>query len=135
MGKKVTLYIGSPIYLSDQFDHTDIYDPYALRAATDIIMKEIRKQSKGYGIKPLDVSQLRCMEGISTIITPKGLVPVTKKADKKDLVKSFEEWLDSIPSTAKKELITQTRATPKIPDKPANKKAEEEFLNWLNDQL
>ncbi|MHA1214127.1 MAG: lysophospholipid acyltransferase family protein [Candidatus Hodarchaeales archaeon] len=135
IGKKVTLHVGEPIFLSDKFDHTDIYDPYALRAATDIIMKEIRKQSHGYGIKPLDIPKLGCMEGISTIITPKGLVPVVRKVDKRDLVNSFEECLDSIPQTMKKQLRPKTEHVSSSPNKPTSKTAEEEFLNWLNNQL
>ena len=68
-GKKVTLKVGNPIFLH-AYDQKDMYNPYALRAATDLIMHEVRVLSQGYGIVPQDAHNLRCMDGIQQIITP-----------------------------------------------------------------
>ncbi len=132
LGKKVTLNVGNPIYLADWYDPKDMYDPYALRAATDLIMNQVRKLSSGYGIRAEDAPKLRCMEGINRIITPKRLIP-TQIKKKRDLADSFEEWLESVPKTKKLTATTAEEKTPEIRSKTG--KISKEFLDWLDDQL
>jgi len=135
IGKKVTLSVGEPIFF-ETYESRDIYDPYALRSATDLIMKEIRRQSCGYGIKPYDAHKLRCMEDMKQVMTPKGLIPKQQKK-KTGIVNSFEEWLNSIPSTQSKRsgINDYEKSSLPPPVKPSPKVASQEFLRWLDDQL
>lgn len=143
-GKKVSIFVGEPIFLVDWYERRDMYDPYALRAATDLIMNKIRILSKGYGIPPETAQFLRCMEGVSEIITPprwllqkKNIVKSwNKEKKKKSVSNSFNEWLSTVPqpkSTVKnskkpqKELFTPKKTDYKDPSK--------EFIDWLDDQL
>ncbi|MHA2225844.1 MAG: lysophospholipid acyltransferase family protein [Candidatus Hodarchaeales archaeon] len=146
LGKKVTLKVGDPIYLSYDYDRKDIYSPYALRAATDLIMHEIRVLSQGYGIPPNEAHTLRCMDGIEQVMTPpkwvltkKKLVKEWNKKKKRGgmVVDSFENWLSSVPQPKKKQISrhTQQKAIIQQHDKIPSTSTTQEFMNWLNDQL
>lgn len=141
LGKKVTIVVGEPIFLMDWYNSRDMYDPYALRAATDLIMSKIRILSKGYGIPPETAQFLRCMEGISTIITPhrllderKGLFTKNKRKKKPSVTESFDDWLTDVP---KSNLAKDSKQpTSPIPlKKKEYKGSSKEFLTWLDDQL
>ena len=142
-GKKVTLRVGNPIFLH-AYDQKDIYDPYALRAATDLIMHEIRILSQGYGIPPYEAHSLRCMEGIYQIITPpkwllkkkKMVKDWNKKKKRKPLIDSFEDWLTSVPQPKqrKKAKLSQ-REHPSQSKRKTYTNVSQEFLNWLDNQL
>ncbi|MHA2306176.1 MAG: lysophospholipid acyltransferase family protein [Candidatus Hodarchaeales archaeon] len=141
-GKKVSLLIGEPIFLVDWYDPKDMYDPYALRAATDLIMNKIRILSKGYGIPPETAQFLRCMEGVSEVITPPGWLQdktdiVGKwKKKKKSVTDSFDNWLKSVPypkTKLSKEDEVQTAEI--MPKKTDHTSPSKEFLTWLDEQL
>ncbi|MFW9902942.1 MAG: lysophospholipid acyltransferase family protein [Candidatus Thorarchaeota archaeon] len=141
-GKKVILKVGNPIFLQ-KYDRTDMFNPYALRAATDLIMHEIRILSQGYGIPPHEAHTLRCMEGIQQVMTPPKWLLKKKKIveewdqrkERKDVVDSFEDWLAGVPQSK-----SQTKRK-KSPEKGPISKPEirstpaDEFLKWLDDQL
>ncbi|UCG01706.1 MAG: 1-acyl-sn-glycerol-3-phosphate acyltransferase [Candidatus Heimdallarchaeota archaeon] len=142
-GKKVTLRVGNPIFLHYNYEQKDIFNPYALRAATDLIMHEIRILSQGYGIPPNEARTLRCMDGIQQVMTPpKWLLKKKKIVDewnkrkkRKDVVDSFEDWLAGVPQAKSKIKRKKTR------EDVFSKKLEfsltptDEFLEWLDDQL
>lgn len=141
-GKKVTLKIGNPIFLHN-YDKTDMFNPYALRAATDLIMHEIRILSQGYGIPPHEAHTLRCMEGIQQVMTPpKWLLKKKKIVEEwdqrkksKNVVDSFEDWLAGVPQAKS---LTRRKKTPEkdLTSKPEfSSTATDEFLKWLDDQL
>ncbi|MFX0172883.1 MAG: hypothetical protein ACFE9L_13285 [Candidatus Hodarchaeota archaeon] len=142
LGKKVTLRVGNSIFLH-AYDQKDMYNPYALRAATDLIMHEIRVVSQGYGIPPHDAHNLRCMDGIKTVITPpkwlikkKELVKEwDRRKKRRSVVDSFEAWLTSVPKpkiTKSGTLTDQEKPPPLTHDRGD---VSQEFLNWLNDQI
>ncbi|MFW9777717.1 MAG: lysophospholipid acyltransferase family protein [Candidatus Heimdallarchaeota archaeon] len=139
-GKRVDLIVGDPIFLH-MYDSKDIYDPYALRSATDVIMNSIRRLSKGYGIPPLDAPKLRTMEGINQILTPprwllqkKKIVDEwEKRKHRKGLAQSFDEWLVTVPqSTQKPRDIGSEFQPPQVHSQGEVSKA---FLDWLDEQL
>jgi 1-acyl-sn-glycerol-3-phosphate acyltransferase len=140
-GKKVTLRVGNPIFLH-MYDKQDMYNPYALRAATDLVMHEIRVLSQGYGILPEEVHTLRCMDGINQVITPpKWLLSKKRLVDewnerkrRPNVVDSFQEWLDSIPPPKKQRI--KKPANQNIPQPHTSSgDVSKEFLRWLDDQL
>ncbi len=143
-GKKVTLKVGNPIFLHT-YDQKDIFNPYALRAATDLIMHEIRVLSQGYGIPPNEAHILRCMEGIQHMMTPPKWLLKKKKIveewdrrkKRKPIVDSFEDWLASVPPPkSKKNNQLETRKGRTISQELEYKSdATDEFLNWLDEQL
>jgi hypothetical protein len=142
LGKKITLRVGNPIFLH-AYNQKDMYNPYALRAATDLIIHEIRVVSQGYGIPPHDAHNLRCMDGIKTVITPPQWLVKKKKLveewnrrkRRKFAVDSFEDWYSSVPQPQMKKLETQTdQETPPSPRYDRDD-VSQEFLNWLDDQL
>jgi 1-acyl-sn-glycerol-3-phosphate acyltransferase len=139
LGKKVTMIVGKPIFLH-MYDQTDMFNPYALRAATDLIMHEIRILSKGYGIPPRDAYKLRCMEGIKQIVTPhKRLLEkkkIVKDWKKKGVEESFEDWLVNIPRIKNDDRSPNTeKPIDNFIEEAPKKDALEEFLKWLDDQL
>ena len=133
-GKKVTLIVGEPIYLSYNFDKSDVYDIGALRQATDLVMYNIRLLSSGYGINPLDAPKIKTMEGVKKILVPqrrmRHLDLLQKEKEETDVADYFTEWLASFSSE-------EWKRTPeeKISPPLSKKTASEEFLAWLNDQL
>ncbi|NHJ01522.1 MAG: 1-acyl-sn-glycerol-3-phosphate acyltransferase [Candidatus Heimdallarchaeota archaeon] len=134
LGKKVSLAVGEPIFLADWYDKKDMYDPYALRAATDLVMNHIRKLSSGYGIRVEDAYKLRCMEGVHQIVTPRRLVPIEFQRKRKTLADSFEDWLGSVPQTQHEKQINKSKD--KFPEvQSASGNTTNEFLAWLDDQL
>ncbi|MFX0185683.1 MAG: lysophospholipid acyltransferase family protein [Candidatus Hodarchaeota archaeon] len=142
LGKKVTLRVGNPIFLH-AYDQKDMYDPYALRAATDLIMHEIRVVSQGYGIPPYEAHNLRCMDGIKTVITPPQWLMKKKKLveewdrrkQRKSVVDSFEDWLSTVPQPKMKKMRTQTNQDTPPPSRSDRGDVSQEFLNWLDEQL
>jgi hypothetical protein len=142
LGKKVTIRVGNPIFLH-AYDQKDMYNPYALRAATDLIMHEIRVVSQGYGIPPYDAHNLRCIDGIKTVITPpKWLIKKKKlvkewdrRKKRRSIVDSFEAWLSSVPKPRITESGTLTGEEKPPPLTYDRGDVSQEFLNWLNDQL
>lgn len=142
-GKKVTIKVGNPIFLHYDYDQTDMFDPYALRAATDLIMHEIRVLSQGYGIPPHEAHTLRCMDGIQQVMTPPKWLLKKKKLveewdrrkQRKDVVDSFEDWLAGVPKlkSVKKRKKTQKAVISKESDLAST--PTDEFLKWLDDQL
>jgi 1-acyl-sn-glycerol-3-phosphate acyltransferase len=143
-GKKVSIIVGEPIFLVDWYERRDMYDPYALRAATDLIMNRIRILSKGYGIPPETAQLLRCMEGVTEVITPpRWLVQKKKMVDswkeskqRKSVSDSFDEWLSSVPqsqSAVKK--VHKKKKAPLTPKKTSYKDPSKEFIEWLDNQL
>ncbi|MHA2248522.1 MAG: lysophospholipid acyltransferase family protein [Candidatus Hodarchaeales archaeon] len=141
-GKKVSVLIGEPIFLVDWYDPRDMYDPYALRAATDLIMNKIRILSKGYGIPPETAQFLRCMEGVSEVITPprwllnKADIVRKWKKKKKSVTDSFDNWLKSVPhpktNLSKKDELQTAEIMPKKTD---HTNPSKKFLTWLDEQL
>ncbi len=143
-GKKVTILIGEPIFFVDWYDRKDMYDPYALRAATDLIMNKIRIISGGYGIPPETAQFLRCMEGVSEVITPPRWLPHKedivnkwkKRKKRKSVTDSFENWLQSVPYPKNKKLNKDgSQKTEIIPKKTDHTNPSKEFLTWLDEQL
>jgi 1-acyl-sn-glycerol-3-phosphate acyltransferase len=140
-GKKVTLHIGKPIFLH-MYDKKDMYNPYALRAATDLVMHEIRVLSQGYGILPEEAHTLRCMDGINQVITPpkwllnkKRLVDEwDKKKKRPNIVDSFQEWLASVPPPKRKSITRSGYEKVPQPRTPSGD-ISKEFIRWLDDQL
>ncbi len=142
-GKKVTLKVGDPIFLHS-YDQKDMYNPYALRAATDLIMHEVRVLSQGYGVSPQDAYNLRCMDGLQQIITPpkwllkkKNIVEEwDKKKQRKGVADSFEDWLSDVPSTKPMKKVSHTKKRDAAqPKRKHDVDPTKEFLNWLDDQL
>ena len=141
-GKKVTIQVGNPIFLHN-YDQKDMFDPYALRAATDLIMHEIRVLSKGYGIHPEEAHTLRCMDGIEQIITPRWLLKKkkivedwNKKKRKNPIVDSFEDWLASVPQPKSKQIPVKNHKEKVIPQGSEYRATTtDEFLKWLDNQL
>ncbi len=135
-GKKVTLTIGEPIYLSYDYDKSDIFSISALRSATDLIMHNIRVLSEGYGINPVDASKLKTMDGIHTLLVPHRRLKYLprKKANirsavKKGVSERFTDWMASFTDEWK-------RKPDEEEDKvPSDNTPEDEFLAWLNKQL
>jgi hypothetical protein len=138
-GKKVTLRVGNPLFLHN-YDQKDIFNPYALRSATDLIMHEIRVLSKGYGIHPEEAHTLRCMDGIEQIITPKWLLKKKKVVEewnkKKTIVDSFEDWLASVPQPKLKKIPLKSQKEKVIEQRLEHRSTTtDKFLKWLDDQL
>ncbi|UCG89657.1 MAG: 1-acyl-sn-glycerol-3-phosphate acyltransferase [Candidatus Heimdallarchaeota archaeon] len=142
-GRKVTLNIGNPIFLHT-YDQKDVFNPYALRAATDLIMHEIRVLSQGYGIPPNEAHTLRCMEGIQHIITPpkwllkkkKVVEEWNKRKKRKNVVDSFEDWLASVPLSKSKKIQLKTQKKKTYPQELEDKSdVTDEFLRWLDTQF
>jgi 1-acyl-sn-glycerol-3-phosphate acyltransferase len=133
-GKKVSIVVGEPIYLSYDFDKSDVYDLGALRQATDLVMYNIRLLSSGYGINPLDAPQIKTMEGVKKILVPqrrmRHLDLLQKEKQETDVTDYFTEWLDSFSTEEWKRTPEENISPP-----PSKKTASEEFLAWLNDQL
>jgi 1-acyl-sn-glycerol-3-phosphate acyltransferase len=133
-GKKVTLIVGEPIYLSYNFDKSDVYDLGALRQATDLVMYNIRSLSSGYGINPMDAPKIKTMEGVKKILVPqrrmRHLDLLEKEKQERDVTDYFTEWLASFSTEDWKRTPEE-----KISPPPSKKTASEEFLTWLNDQL
>lgn len=140
-GKKVTIIVGDPIFLHN-YDRKDVYNPYALRSATDIIMHEIRRLSKGYGIPPQYAPTLRTMDGIKEILTPprwlikkKNIVQDWEKRKRqKGIAQTFDEWLKHVPQSVRKrspEKVSEYQP-PEVHSKGEVSKA---FLDWLDEQL
>ncbi|MHA2113434.1 MAG: lysophospholipid acyltransferase family protein [Candidatus Hodarchaeales archaeon] len=135
-GKKVTLTIGEPIYLSYDYDKSDIFSISALRSATDLIMHNIRILSEGYGINPVDAPKLKTMDGIHTLLVPhRRLRHLPKKkgnirsVDTKGASEYFTDWMSSITDEWK-------RKPDEEEDKiPSDNTPEDEFLDWLNEQI
>lgn len=141
-GKKVTLRVGDPIFLHT-YDHKDMYNPYALRAATDLIMHEVRVLSQGYGIPPDEAHTLRCMDGIKEVVTPKWLLKKkeivkswNRKKQRKSVVDSFESWLSSVPQPEAKTSPSHIRKEyPIQSERKPHADPTKEFLDWLDTQL
>ena len=131
------------IFLHYDYDHKDIFDPYALRAATDLIMHEIRILSQGYGIPPNEAHSLRCMDGIQQVMTPpRWLLKKKKIVDewnerkkRKDVVDSFEDWLAGVPQTKSKKKKKKTQEEDITKKLDFGSTPTDEFLEWLDDQL
>jgi 1-acyl-sn-glycerol-3-phosphate acyltransferase len=140
-GKRVTLVVGDPIFLS-AYDRKDVYNPYALRSATDIIMHEIRRLSKGYGIPPQDAPTLRTMNGINQILTPprwllkkkKMVSEWEKKKHRKGIAQSFDEWLVAVPQSIRKR-AREKESDFKPPEAHSEGEVSKVFLDWLDEQL
>lgn len=135
-GKKVTLTIGEPIYLSYDYDKSDIFSISALRTATDLIMHNVRILSSGYGINPVDAPNLKSMDGIHSLLVPhRRLKHLPRKIGEDQLVDTkgvdeyFTEWITSFADEWKRKPVEKDV---KI---PSEKAPEEEFLAWLNEQL
>lgn len=141
-GRKVTLRVGNPIFLHS-YDQKDMFNPYALRAATDLIMHEIRILSQGYGIPPDEAHTLRCMDGIQQVMTPKWLLKKKKivkewdeRKKRKNVVESFDDWLAGVPQSKSKKIREKTRKEGVVSKEPEHSSTPtEEFLKWLDDQL
>jgi 1-acyl-sn-glycerol-3-phosphate acyltransferase len=134
-GKKVTLTVGEPIYLSYNFDKSDISSLGALRQATDLVMYNIRLLSSGYGINPLDASSIKSMKGVDKILIPQRRMQILRsqqllKSQKKDVVDHFTEWMTTLEDDWKRNPANEEIS---IPIK--KKQVSDEFLEWLNDQL
>ena len=134
-GKKVKLTIGEPIYLSYDYDHSDIYNYEALRQATNLIMYNIRLLSSGYGINPLDAPKLECMVGIDRVLIPhrrKRLLEENNLINikKRGVVDHFSEWMGSLSDDWTYNVEKEVKKT-EIPSEGPTK----EFLSWMNDQL
>jgi 1-acyl-sn-glycerol-3-phosphate acyltransferase len=135
-GKKVTLTIGEPIYLSYDYDKSDIFSISALRSATDLIMHNVRILSSGYGVNPVDVSKLKSMDGIHSLLVPhRRLKYLTRKSDERPLADTkgatdyYTDWMTSFTDD-------WVRKPDKVGEKlPSDNTPEDEFLNWLNEQL
>ncbi|MFX0016486.1 MAG: lysophospholipid acyltransferase family protein [Promethearchaeota archaeon] len=142
-GKKVTLRIGNPIFLHT-YSQKDVFNPYALRAATDVIMHEIRELSQGYGIPPNEAHNLRCMEGITEMITPpkwllkkkKIVSEWTERRKRKKIIDSFEDWLNSVPQPKQKKKRVKIQKE-KILSQELDYESTptDQFLKWLDEQL
>ena len=133
-GKKVTLVVGEPIYLSYNFDKSDIYDFGALRQATDLVMYNIRLLSSGYGINPVDASNIKSMAGVNKILVPqrrmRHLHTSRRETEKaRDVTDYFTEWMTSFSDEWNR------NSEEELSVKPPKREASEEFLSWLNDQL
>lgn len=134
-GKKVTLVVGEPIYLSYNFDKSDVYDFGALRQATDLVMYNIRLLSSGYGINPLDAPKISSMTGVNKILVPQRRMRYLQSTFRKEEIEQvdstelFTEWISSF--------IDEWKRTPeeKLSTNPPTKPLSDEFLTWLNDQL
>jgi 1-acyl-sn-glycerol-3-phosphate acyltransferase len=134
-GKKVTLIVGEPIYLSYDFDKSDIYSLGALRQATDLVMFNIRQLSSGYGVNPFDASSLKSMKGVDKILIPRRRMQVLRsqqliQQEKKDVVDHFTEWMTTLSDDWESNPVNEEISRP-LPKKAAS----DEFLEWLNDQL
>lgn len=134
-GKKVKLIIGEPIYLSYDYDHSDVYNYEALRQATNLIMYNVRLLSAGYGINPLDAPHLDCMAGIDRILIPHRRKKLLEDSyllnvRNKGVTDHFSEWMDSLSSDWKRNPEEEI-SKEKMPSEGPSK----EFLGWLNDQL
>ncbi|MFX1285600.1 MAG: lysophospholipid acyltransferase family protein [Promethearchaeota archaeon] len=142
-GRKVTLRVGNPIFLRYDYDRKDMFDPYALRAATDLIMHEIRILSQGYGIPPNEAHSLRCMDGIQQVMTPPKWLLKKKKIveewDRKkkriDIVDSFEDWIAGVPQSKSKRIRKKTGKKSILKTPEYKSTPTDEFLKWLDDQL
>jgi 1-acyl-sn-glycerol-3-phosphate acyltransferase len=135
-GKKVTLTIGEPIYLSYNYDKSDIFSLSALRSATDLIMHNVRILSEGYGINPVDAPKLKTMDGIHTLLVPhRRLKHLPKKKvrkgsmDTKGASEYFTDWISSFTDEWKRKPVEEEE---KI---PSENTPEDEFLAWLNEQI
>ena len=134
-GKKVTLTVGEPIYLSYDFDKSDIYSLGALRQATDLVMFNIRQLSSGYGVNPNDASNLKSMKGVDKILIPRRRMQALRSQQllqqpKKDVVDHFTEWMTTLEDDWERNPVNEEISTP-LPKKAAS----DEFMEWLNDQL
>jgi len=135
-GKKVTLTIGEPIYLSYDYDKSDIYSISSLRAATDLIMHNVRILSSGYGVNPVDAPNLKSMDGIHSLLVPhRRLKYLPRKkdearlGDRSGVAEYFTDWMTSFSDEWKR------KPAEKEDKIPTEKTAEDEFLTWLNEQL
>jgi 1-acyl-sn-glycerol-3-phosphate acyltransferase len=134
-GKKVTLTIGEPIYLSYEYDSSDMFNYESLRQATNLIMYNIRLLSEGYGINPLDAPKLECMTGIDRVLIPHRRKKFLEESNlinvrKKGVVDHFSEWIDSLSD----EWTYNTEEEVKREEVPSEGPSKE-FLGWLDDQL
>jgi hypothetical protein len=143
-GRKVTLRVGNPIFLRYAYDRKDMFNPYALRAATDLIMHEIRILSQGYGIPPNTAHTLRCMDGIQQVMTPPKWLLKKKKIveewdvrkKRKSAVDSFDDWLSGVPQPKPRKIRKKTRKEITISKEPEDiSTPTDEFLKWLDNQL
>ena len=132
-GKKVTLTIGEPIYLSYDYDKSDIYSLKALRSATDLVMHNIRILSSGYGINPVDAPNLKSMDGIHTLLVPNRRLQQIRRKRSKEGAKGapdyFTEWMTSFMDEWKRKEVDENESI------PSDKTPEDQFLAWLNEQL
>lgn len=132
LGTKVSLIVGEPMYLSYDYDKSDIYSYDALRKATDLIMYNIRHLSSGYGINPLDAANLSSMKGVNKMLLPKSkfhLLSLFQNKNQTAITERFSNWMTTLEEDewSQKQLVKE--------EKPPSPKSTDNFLDWLDDQL